>query len=173
MRRLYTSDDLGRIDIDKFVTDRPEMIFGADGPTPRSIAMNLAETAFILGASSTSVSLRKEWWVVSANLDWLAAHSRVPTTIETVFWKLLAFPEAGDNCFRWEILTRIYADSVVTFSNAESDVSVITGSGIDAFTRESLIPSEKWERIVAFKFNKNRYNKDLQDNLYRSRSGGA
>jgi hypothetical protein len=65
----------------------------------------------LLGALPAHVDQIEGWWVVSADEDWLAADGVFSTR---PFFNIVAFPAAGDNSHRAEVLLTAFADAVVT-----------------------------------------------------------
>src|SRR5262245_38488984 len=93
------------------IRKRPEMYFGPRRPSPEAIADHLVLEALVLGAKSVQVLRIEPWWLVVADVDWMTAPCRVPTTIEHTFGALVALPEMGDNCNRGEVYVSAFASS--------------------------------------------------------------
>jgi len=82
-------------------------------------------------------------------MDWLGTHPDYAP--EAFFFRIVAFPEAGRNSMRAEILLTAFAQQVVTVS--ANNQSIIKGNVSQADDIWRLIASRPdWKRTVAFRF---------------------
>ncbi len=125
IRMNYTHSDLEIADALEFIRKRPEMFTANGVPTPAFIAHGIAGDAIVLGATSVRVFSHCDWWVVSADIDWLVSPCRCPAPPREAFFRMLAFPELAVNSIRHEILANAYASSVVSIS--KSDRFIVKG----------------------------------------------
>jgi hypothetical protein len=95
----------------------------------------------------SKVDVIDQWWVISSAKDWLRkgqAASFEP------FFRLIAFPERGQNFHRSEVLITAFCETVIT---ADRDgVQVITGRDRSALPEQVQIDPAWREtgRLVAF-----------------------
>lgn len=130
-----------------YVKERPERFCRAGGPEPVEVATNLVSEALILGAREACVVRYGEWWVISSDEDWLQTHPQyVP---KELFFRLVAFPEAGPNSIRTEVLVTAFAQQVITIG--EDGHFVVKGHVAPTDTIWQWLKSPGgWKRVVAF-----------------------
>ena len=99
----------------------------------------------LLGRAAT-VSVRhvSDWWVVGADVDWLAQDGDV------AFRRIVSYPEAGSNSMRYEVALAAFAEDVLTaFDGA---VTRIKGE-CRSFPFSTDDVRELGRRVVAFRSN--------------------
>jgi hypothetical protein len=99
------------------VRSHPRMYFPSGEPTPSLIATRLADDALVLGAKSVCIVRADEWWIISADHDWLMLPH-----IESIgdrFRNFTPFPESGANSCRSEIFVGAFATAAATWTPAE------------------------------------------------------
>ncbi|MBB3210722.1 hypothetical protein FHS27_006570 [Rhodopirellula rubra] len=101
------------------------MYTGLATPTAAVIAGAIANDAIVLGASDTRAFRFDDWWIISADSDWLNAPCKCFAPPTEAFRRVLAFPEIGVNSMRHEILATAFATSVVSLS--PTDRIVVSG----------------------------------------------
>jgi hypothetical protein len=69
----------------------------------------------LLCALPSRVERIGEWWLVSSERDWLASEDGSIST--KPFFHIVAFPPAGDNSHRSEVLLTAFAKAVLTCGN--------------------------------------------------------
>jgi hypothetical protein len=109
----------------------------------------LVAEALTLGCSHVQARVHEPWSVVSADLDWFNVPARVPASEDELFARLLAFPEAGDNSCRAEVLIAAFAHDVITGSRGSTRVVQGQVSADDAIY--SVLGQTSTERFVAFR----------------------
>ena len=143
----YTIDDLmvvrGAV---KWVRSKPEIFFPCGHPDAVVICQLLVRDALVLGANEVSVLHEQPWWIVGSQLDWLAPSGLSPAEL---FGRLVAFPAAGQNESRSEVVVAAFAEKVATV--ARDDASQTFGDD-DALVvaRETLRKVEGWNRCIVF-----------------------
>jgi len=127
------------------------MFFGSVGPHPVLIASHIVEGALLLGCDEVAVMSLSGWWCVCSTFDWLNAPNAAGVTEANAFDAAWPLPELGQNCFRGEIFSRMYATSTVTCSGG--DVLVISGGANAATEFKQLMPNLPYSgRIIGFRF---------------------
>jgi hypothetical protein len=109
------------------------------------LAQRSAGDALILGAHAVETRHVGDCWAVSADVDWLAVPGE---TLEDLFDNVVAFPEAGVNSMRSEVLLAAFADTVTT--TTPSGTTVIKPGDGGPLDVQSLVPGT-WARTVAFR----------------------
>jgi len=152
---MYSSKDIKVIKAKDAIKKRPEMYFGSRGINAESICCYVAEGALILGAKETKIVQKDGWWFICADYDWMKKETAIPEVNEnTLFESIYGFPEMGQNCFRWEALTKYFSDATLTTTNSET--KLLSGSSTDRNEYESILGSiGNWGRVIGFRFNKN------------------
>lgn len=149
--KSYSTNQIPKVNVEKHLVKQQQMYFGSCGANPVGISSSIAEGALILGAGSTLVTRRSDWWFVCADVDWLL----VPTTSglddKTVFETVWAFPEAGLNSIRSEVFARVFSDQA--YSLSERDLHRVKGDFPDD---QTILANAKtlgdWKRIIGFRF---------------------
>jgi hypothetical protein len=132
-----------------YVRQRPERFCQAGFPNPVELATNLVSEALILGGHETCTLRQGEWWIIGSEVDWLRTHPDYSP--RDLFFRIVAFPEAGANSMRAEILLTAFAHKVITVSGDGRDVikgRVSQTAGIWRVLESRL----GWTRAVAFCF---------------------
>lgn len=145
----YTVADLQTLDALDYIRSHPEMFTPNGFPTPAIIAHEIAGDAIILGATCVRVFRYDNWWIVSANLDWLCSPCRCPASPRDAFDRVLGFPELSVNAIRHEVLATAYAECVVSLS--KSDRFVVCGNVAENHPIWSRMLDETEERGVALR----------------------
>lgn len=83
------------------------------------LARQLACDAHVLGAACVQSSRSADWWWVAADRDWIAD---APFGIHELFTRIVAFPRAGVNSMRSDVLLTAFAEQVVTVAKGGRDV---------------------------------------------------
>ena len=132
-----------------YVRQRPERFFRAGSPEPVELITHIVGEVLLLGGSETCTMRSGDWWIISSNVDWLATCPDYAP--EELFFHIVAFPEAGPNSMRAEILLTAFAQQVVTGSADHQ--SIIKGDVSQADNIWELMTSRpNWKRTVAFRF---------------------
>ncbi len=72
--------------------EHPDKFLHLLPPQGRELAGRVGQEALILGASTVRVEQTAEWWVISADLDWLVSAG---LEVRDFFEQLVPFPESG------------------------------------------------------------------------------
>lgn len=148
----YTAAELQIVDALDHIRSHPEMYTPHGVPNPAIITHEIAGDALVLGATCVRVFQFDEWWIVSANVDWLTAACRCPAAPRETFERMLGFPEMSVNAMRHEVLATAYAKCVV--SRSKSDRFVVSGNVADDHSVWSHMLDEDAERAVAMRMTK-------------------
>ena len=135
-----------------YLRKRQEMFFGSRGANPESIASAVAEGALTLGARRTMVAESGGWWFVCADIDWLQVPTIKGVDEESVFRCLSAFPEAGVNWHRSEVMTRVFSDQAFSASG-DRVFRVKEGALSDDEVLRMVAELGSWSRVVGFHFS--------------------
>ena len=132
-----------------YVRQRPERFFRAGSPDPIELVTHIVGEVLLLGGREICTMRSGDWWIISSNVDWLTMCPDYAP--EELFFHIVAFPEAGPNSMRAEILLTAFAQQVVTVS--ADNQSIIKGDVSQADNIWRLIASRPdWKRTVAFRF---------------------
>ena len=103
---------------------RPEVYIG-QGDRGLHIAEAVLGDALLLGATRVLCERHGDWFVISADVDWLTVACRFPAPVAELFRRIVPLPEAGANSMRSEVLIAAFATSAV--ATTPSDEIVICG----------------------------------------------
>jgi hypothetical protein len=109
--KQYTIEDIKVIDDPIAVLRRRPSMYAGEKPRGPRFAGRLMHDLILLGALPARIDQIEGWWVIFADKDWLAADGVFSTR---PFFHIIAFPVAGDNSYRTEVLLTAFADAVVT-----------------------------------------------------------
>lgn len=124
-----------------FIRSNPARFFPSGTPSGVQIAEGLAGDALILGASRVELLHEGDWWIVSADLDWIES-----------FTEVVPFPEGGVNSIRKEIFPMAFADALLTRVRA-GEILVLKGEPPAGSPIWQILESRGgWARTVAFEF---------------------
>ncbi len=115
-----------------FVREHPEL-FLLPGALPLEfkMAFQLMFDATVRGAAPVILDRWHSWILIGSQKDWLT--SETTKSDKELFAKVVAFPEAGQNACRHEIVVNVFA----------SDVAVIRRSGITVIKGTTELSSLK------------------------------
>ena len=122
----------------------PELYFSTGHPDPSELATRLAADALSLNASRTIAIHQGPIWAVAADVDWLAS---APVPIQSLFERIVPFPQSGVNSMRSEVLIAAFAQYVETWCGEEHHL--LKGAQRDTLKISSLLPGE-WKRVIIF-----------------------
>jgi hypothetical protein len=109
MSLMTQSDDELKIVDPKDVMRRLEgTIFWAHRFSPAEAVAHLVQECLLGGAAAVAVRHEADWWLVGADIDWLAGDA------DAAFQRVVSYPEAGPNSMRYEIALTAFADDVLT-----------------------------------------------------------
>jgi hypothetical protein len=112
----YKFEDITLIDdAVALIRRRRAMYLPSDTPGPY-LAGKLIQDIALLGALPARVARDGEWWLVSADRDWLRAASGVVST--EPFVRIVPCPQWGRYAFRTEVLLTAFAEAVVIAADA-------------------------------------------------------
>ena len=113
----YSEEDIEWLDnaVD-FIRSRPDM-FLRGGFNSSDVAGRLAGDALIIGALQVVITRFAAWHIVSADIDWLSAQPSCRVEPSDAFFQIVAFPEAGVNSMRSEVLLTAFASKVISASS--------------------------------------------------------
>lgn len=101
-----------RVDGLRFVREHPQMFLRRIPARAEELAGALVEAVAL--TARAPVELRRSgdrWWIVDSAEDWV---SRSGPGVSEIFSRIVAFPEAGQNSMRPEVLLRAFAEDLVT-----------------------------------------------------------
>jgi hypothetical protein len=131
-----------------YVRQRPERFFRGSSPEPVELVTHIVGEVLLLGGSGTYTIRSGDWWMISSNVDWLATCPDYAP--EELFFHIVAFPEAGPNSMRAEILLTAFAQQVVTVS-ADHQAIIKGDVSQDDNIRRLIASCPDWKRTVAFR----------------------
>jgi hypothetical protein len=150
-KKEYTEDDIKLTKLEDLLSRKPEMFFGSRGPNPEHITTAIAQGALILGANKIQIENKEGWYLICADVDWLKTPSIKEVNEISVFENIWAFPEAGQNWHRSEVMTRVYSEGAFSISGEEVYEIKPTIPPINTI-KEMVSSFKEWSRIIGFKF---------------------
>jgi hypothetical protein len=149
--KKYSQDDLQIFTpeyTEKWLVEKPERVFRLGQPNAIEMIKGIVTDALVLNSTHIQITKANDWYIISSDIDWLKLGNS--STIDLLFDKIHAFPEAGPNSFRYEFLLKVFAHDVI-IADSES-VKVIKGELSEEVTEMiSSLASEK-KRLIAFRF---------------------
>ena len=142
-RTLYDETSISVVDPLALVREQESRFFIAGKFDPDEIAAQVTAEALRCGASCVRIDRREQWWIVTADLDWLGERDALQA-----FRRLVSYPEGGENSMRSEVLLTAFAHDVVTMAHGE--ILAIKGE-TDASQQAFLASFSKAGRLVAFR----------------------
>lgn len=142
-RTLYNETSISTVDPVALVRQQESRFFIAGRFDPAEMAAQVAAEALRCGASCVRIDRREQWWIVSADRDWLGEQDALQA-----FRRLVSYPEGGENSMRPEVLLTVFADDVVTVAHGET---VAIKGEADASQQAFLVSFSKAGRLVAFR----------------------
>jgi len=150
---VYSADDLKSPNWRELVIKRQDMYFGTKGANPEFIATGIANGALLLGCMNIEIRNIDGFWLVASDKDWFKAASVVNVNESDVFNRCYTFPEAGQNCFRYESFAEIFSSSLITFDGDK--INQLKGDKSDVVVFKGLLKQLKFKsRVVGFAFTK-------------------
>lgn len=141
------TSDVRTIDSIEHIRRHPELYFYAGRPTPLECATRLSAEALLLSALEVSIARAGRWWVVGAEIDWMA-HETI--SIVEQFRRLVPFPQSGPNCARFEVVVSAFAESIVVLT--PDTQTRIAGNAVFPERVLELASTHRWKRAIAFCF---------------------
>ena len=136
-----------------YVKKRPEIFFGQKGANPIDICSEIARGAMTLGAMNVQIGVVGSWHYIFADIDWFSVKLKHEYQNELeIFEKMNSFPEYFVNATRYEPMTNIYSDALITSKGEKAKLIKGEQSDIQLFEKE-FQHLKTWARIIAFKFN--------------------
>ena len=132
----------------EYLRSHSDRFFGTNGVTAVDLVGHLTLAPLVLGAKRVLAEDCGEYWVVWADVDWLLLGKFAPDTIEALFKRICAFPEAGDNYHRPEIEIGIFCRDAVTFT--EKGIDFVQG---ELAKFNNLDWKGEYVRALAFRFS--------------------
>jgi len=131
-----------------YVQQRAERFFTSGSVNAVELATQIVGEVLLLGGHEVCAIRDDVWWVIGSNVDWLGNHPDY--SAKELFFQIVAFPEAGANSMRAEILLMAFAQDVIT-KGAEGQI-VLKGKVEESAKVWCLIASHPcWKRAVAFR----------------------
>jgi hypothetical protein len=131
----------------QYVRQNPKIFFRTGVPSSAECAIQLAGDALIEGGRNVGILRHDGWWIVGADQDWLV-HPQM--SADELFERLVAFPKAGDNSVRSEILVSVFAQDLAMFLDGV-DTS-LRGKPAPNEVREIVNNRSEWRRVIAFQW---------------------
>lgn len=139
-----------KIDLENTLKKRPFLFFGDSEPSPEIISSEISQGAKTLGAQNVNIIRSGDWSFVVSDKDWFYL-GKFPDKSESIFEAPWGFPEMGQNCCRYEVMSRIYSCQTITWQKGE--IETIKGEPLTAsMLTELLAGYEKYERGIGFRF---------------------
>ena len=149
----YSAADIKTIDVDSHVVKNQGMYFGVDEASAEQICSNIMQGALILGIEKVQTQKIGNWNFICGSPDWFNI-SEIPFKPKSELFKgICAFPEAGVNSCRFEVMVRIFSKRAFSYSGKV--IETISGNPIEKVElQEYLSKLGEWERIIGFQFVK-------------------
>lgn len=124
--KKFSIDDLIQLPLAcQLIKNNPEKYVTNPGAPALDIASHLMTDALSLSAKKVMVQQFNNWFLISAEIDWVRVNLDNIKDISVVFSRLIAIPEKGVNSFRGEVLA--YAFSTSCFVYEDEKTYVIKG----------------------------------------------
>jgi hypothetical protein len=124
-----------------WMREHPEMFLALLPPQGRDLSGRLAHEALLMGAQNIQVTKSDEWWIISADSDWLDSPD---VGVQEFFERVVPFPEGGRNAHRYEILLTAFATKIIT----KSSKGTLIVKGTESIELAPIAPGVA--RIIAF-----------------------
>ena len=151
MKNMPSEQKLDKAHWEKLIPARQEMFFGSRSANPEDICSSISHGALVLGAKSCSVQRFDDWWFVSSEDDWINATNKLGINESNIFNGLHAFPEAGQNWHRSEVMSFLFSSALATHSKSTSNLIKGTGHDFNEFNAH-LKKVRHFCRVIGFKF---------------------
>lgn len=148
--KKYTIDDIQLLtsqDYEKWLLSNPERIFRRGTPNYIELITGIITNALILKTRSIQIKSFDDWWIVSSDSDWLLTDN--PSSPESLFERLHAFPEGGSNSCRIEFILKVFANDIVIADN--NSMQIIKGEAPEGLTKKLYTLSQSLKRLIAFR----------------------
>jgi hypothetical protein len=135
----------------EYIQKRPEMFLRAGRVAGQELAERIVGDALILTKGPVTAFRQGDWWFVGCEEDWMARLSS--GSVDDIFSKIVAFPEAGPNSMHSEVLLAAFSEDVLV---KEGEV-LYTVKGCVSEEDEAwtvLRRASRWKRGVAFRLKK-------------------
>ncbi|QDU93361.1 hypothetical protein [Lignipirellula cremea] len=112
-------DDFQIVNPLEHIREHPE-IYLEDGAnvTGSSLMCRLLADVLVNNNCQVVIQRLESWWIIGSDVDWAG------TAQNQVFYTIVPFPQAGQNCFHAEVLLTVFARDVVVFSGNSHTVIV-------------------------------------------------
>lgn len=125
----------------EIVRNNPDRYLGSESISGTGLSNLIEQDANFLGCGEVGISIINEWYVVSAEDDWIKKNSQGIESWLEVFKKLMPLPEAGVNAIRHEIFLMAFAKNI--FISENGNIVLIKGdfpddSVLECIEREGL-----------------------------------
>ena len=103
----------------EFIRRRKNEIFDGGIPNGQVIASNIAFGAAVLGASHIELKNQNNWWFVASQFNWLKSNEP-DHNINSLFNRLIPFPEQSPSSYRSEIYVTAFSESAYVVTEHHS-----------------------------------------------------
>lgn len=110
---MYTPNDFTQVDPLTFLREHPAMFFRSGGFTAPEMVGKIVIEAIVQGGQGVEVNRDGDWYLISADIDWLAHLERDP------FNEVIPHPEDGPNSMFVEVLLTVFVADVFTAASGE------------------------------------------------------
>jgi hypothetical protein len=132
----------------EYIRKRPQMFLRSGRASGLELAEAIVGDALILTGGPVTVFRRGDWWVIGCEEDWMTRQSS--GSVDDLFFKMVAFPEAGPNSMHSEVLLTAFATEVLT--KESTTVRTIKGFVEEDDEVYGLLHTRpQWKRGVAFR----------------------
>jgi len=132
----------------EYIRQRPQMFLRSGRVSGQALAESIAGDSLTLTGGPVTVFRRGDWWFVGCEEDWMALPSG--PSVDELFCRIVAFPEAGPNAMHSEILLTAFARDVLLKEGGT--LRALKGSMPEADeARGTLLRDPRWQRAVAFR----------------------
>jgi hypothetical protein len=132
----------------EYIRNRPQMFLRSGRVDGQELAELVLGDALILTSGPVTVFRRGDWWFVGCEEDWMARQSS--GSVDDLFSRIVAFPEAGPNSMHSEVLLTAFAQDVLIKEGGALHVLQGCVSEQDEVWK-TLQQAPQWKRGVAFR----------------------
>ena len=105
----------------QFIRRRKSEIFDEGVPSGNVIASNIAFGAAVLGAGHIELKNEGNWWFLASEFNWLQPNQHYKE-IDSLFTRLVPFPEQSPSSYRSEIYITAFCDTAYVFEKKSSEL---------------------------------------------------
>lgn len=146
----YSLEDLKVIGNPLEVLRKSPSMYVGEAPRGPTLSARVMRDLILLDALPARVTRHDDWWIISADKDWLALDDG--SISKRPFFHIVPFTAAGHAAFRSEVLLTAFSHALVTRARGHLEWIVPLQNNVHFEEDVILAPHEKEDgRLIAFK----------------------